>query len=566
MHQGRVGDRFSGRLWPAVKCERLNDAQGERTKLASRRRMNPEKIGKYKVIELLGRGGMGEVYLGEDPYIGRRVAIKVIKGADPAARDRFLHEARVIGGLAHPAIVSLLDFDFSGDEPFLVMELLKGQGLDVWLRSPHALSEQLVVLDDLCGALAYAHENGVLHRDVKPSNVQVLPNGHAKLMDFGIARGNAGKLTATGAIVGTPQYMAPEILKDSEYSTRSDLYACAVLLYEMFAGANPFAANTIVASLTNVLHLTPPDLRGAHPDFPPRLAETLQACLRKEPELRPDGFGALLAASREAAGGQAMAAVEETRAIPRDLAPAPPPTTGDATVSKTRTVWALAGSAGVAGAIGIIWLLSRGPAPGSAVSPTPTPAAAPMIERSPPPAPVSSPSEAPPPVETRAKPTPSPHRAADRSTLRTAAVESIPTPVVLPSETPPPEAVRQVSTPSPQTPQPIPTPVVTPTPAPVVPSVPLISLSGVTPRSLRRGSAVDLEVHGEGLRRDLKVVVMQGRHPAEGIRVLRVEFVSSRIMRIRMLVEPETPLLTYSLVFKDATGVVAQGLQIEVVL
>jgi serine/threonine protein kinase len=277
--------------------------------------MIPEKIGKYTVIELLGRGGMGEVYLGEDPYIGRRVAIKMIKGADPDARDRFLHEARVIGGLAHPAIVSLIDFDFSGDEPFLVMELLKGQGLDKWIRQAHTLREKLVILEDVCQALAFAHENGVLHRDVKPSNVQVLPNGHAKLMDFGIARGGAARLTATGAVMGTPEYMAPEILRDASYSAKSDLYACSVLLYEMFTGENPFAAKTVAATLTNVLTHTPKDLGSVRADIPEALSAAVMRCLEKEPEARPEGFEELLGAGRAALAAP-VPTLAETRAIP----------------------------------------------------------------------------------------------------------------------------------------------------------------------------------------------------------------------------------------------------------
>ena len=530
--------------------------------------MIPEKIGKYAVLELLGRGGMGEVALGEAPYIGRRVAIKMIKGAEPQARDRFLHEARVIGGLAHPSIVSLLDFDFSGDEPFLVMEYLKGQSLDAWIQQPHSLSEQMVVLEDLCQALAYAHENGVLHRDVKPSNVQVLPNGRAKLMDFGIARGGSGRLTTTGAVVGTPEYMAPEILRDTAYSTRSDLYSCAVLLYEMFSGRNPFAAQTVAATLTNVLTLEPPDLRVARPDFPPRLAETLTACLRKAPEMRPDGFAALLAAAREAAGAE-VTAPPETRAIPSFLSPK-----AEAPVPRDRGPLRI----GLAiGAVALaVWVLSR------ALSPTPDPVASIAIPTASP-----TPTNAPP-ANTPGVPTPSsspdgdggaglvrptptttpvpapPRVVASRSQAAEPGRSPTPGPAQTPSATPAPTPAPALPTPEPPRPAPAKA-----TPSPTIlatPAAPEIRATGVSPRSLRRGESVVLEVRGEGLPKGVTASILQGRRPAAGIRVLRVEFMSPSLVRVSVLSDPGFPPGGYTLILHGPDGMATQGLQIEVVL
>lgn len=537
--------------------------------------MIPERIGKYTVLELLGRGGMGEVYLAEDPYIGRRVAIKIIKGADPAARERFLREARVIGGLAHPAIVSLLDFDFSGTEPFLVMEYLKGQGLDAWIKNPHSLREQLVVLEDLCHALTYAHENGVLHRDVKPSNVQILPTGHAKLMDFGIASAAAQRLTATGSVMGTPEYMAPEILGDAAYSTRSDLYAAGVLFYEMFTGGNPFAAKTVAASLTNVLTLDPPNIRVARPEVPRRLAEALMACLHKNPDLRPDGFAALLAASREAAGGSSVAtALPETRAIP---------TVSPATAAKGKTpaepfvrprdnaprVWS--GIAGLIVILGSIWALGRGgaaPGPGASIAGGQGAAAVmPSILPNPSAVPTGSLT----PQKDAARPAEAARRPSEaRPRVAAPPARSEPSPIVLPTATPAPSAepAMALSTPPPPALPPIDafsTPTPNPTPA-ALPSVNAPVVSEVSPRTVRRGSSAELEIRGEGLRKELKAVVLQGRRPAAGIRVLRQEFVSSGIIRLRILIEAETPLLAYSIVLQDAGSVVTAGVQIEVVL
>ncbi|MBK5256702.1 MAG: protein kinase, partial [Vicinamibacteria bacterium] len=519
-------------------------------------------------------GGMGEVYLGEDPYIGRRVAIKIIKGADPTARDRFLHEARVIGGLTHPAIVSLLDFDFSSDEPFLVMEYLKGQGLDAWIQSPHSLTEQLRVLDDLCQALEYAHENGVLHRDVKPSNVQILPNGHAKLMDFGIARGAAGKLTATGSVMGTPEYMAPEILNDAAYSARSDLYGCAVLLYEMFTGSNPFAAKTVAAALTNVLTLNPQDIRTVHPGFPAHLAETLMACLRKEPELRPDGFGALIAAAREAGGGLSQGGIPETRAIPHSGVEAPALRAASEiqpSASSRKTSWAALGGLGVVVMVGLVWTLNRNPVPRA-------PAEGLMTTPTPPPAASATPSS----IETepvgraagpRARPDPAPRSTPVVRRESTSATPLVRPTVPITTATPdPPPAIPASSVAvavNAPTPPPLATPSPTTTPpvsAPAEKAAPNPTLIGVSPRTVRRGSSWALDIEGRDLRRDLTASVLQGRRPAGGIRVVRQEFLSSALFRVTILIEPEVPLGAYTVVLRNASGIVTQGVQIEVVL
>lgn len=532
--------------------------------------MIPEKIGKYAVIELLGRGGMGEVYLAEDPYIGRRVAIKIIKGADPAARERFLREARVIGGLAHPAIVSLLDFDFSGSEPFLVMEYLKGQGLDSWIKNPHSRAEQLVVLEDLCHALAYAHDNGVLHRDVKPSNVQILPNGHAKLMDFGIASAAAQRLTATGSVMGTPEYMAPEILGDAAYSTRSDLYAAGVLLYEMFMGKNPFAAKTVAATLTNVLSLNAPDIRRTQPEFPTRLAEALMACLHKNPELRPDGFAVLLAAARDASGAPSSPP-PETRAIPVPSSPERVPPAPARPVREPLRIGAGIGVVALA-----MWVLSRGLAPSTEpvgsmtslnVSPLPTgtpPASTPLSPGTSSPA---EPAVTPAPVRLTPTPTPTPpapSRVASRPMAVAPSPTSYPGPVLTPS--PPPEPTPSPVLPAPEPPRSAP---MKASPAPTIVAEPgnaEVRATGVSPRSMRRGESVVLEVRGERMPPGVTASIFQGRRPAAGIRVLRVEYVSPTLVRVSVLSDPELPLGGYTLILRDRDGVTSPGLQIEVVL
>ncbi len=200
---------------------------------------------------------MGAVYLGEDPFIGRRVAIKVMRPQVEEGAERFLQEARTIGSLSHPNIVLLHDFGFAGELPYLVMEHVDGTILDKWLAEPRDARERLRVLAGLCRAVTYAHSRGVLHRDLKPSNVLVRSDGEAKLLDFGIARVENTRMTATGVVLGTPEYLAPELLGSGKFSPRSDMYALGLVAYELFGGRNPFGADTVAACLRRVLEVEP---------------------------------------------------------------------------------------------------------------------------------------------------------------------------------------------------------------------------------------------------------------------------------------------------------------------
>jgi len=264
----------------------------------------PERIGKYQIVGSLGQGAMGRVYLGEDPHIGRKVAVKVLAGATgDEARSRFLEEARTIGHLSHPDIVTLLEFGFHEGQPFLVMEHLEGESFDRWLARAPTERRVLEVLQALCRAVAYAHGQGVLHRDVKPSNLQVLADGRAKLLDFGIARSGSVALTATGMLMGTPQYLAPEVLEGKGHSRASDVYAVALVAYEALTGASPFAADTLEQCLKRVLIETPKPLEELRPDLPAELARAVMASMAKNPDERPTGVEPLLAALGEALEG-----------------------------------------------------------------------------------------------------------------------------------------------------------------------------------------------------------------------------------------------------------------------
>ncbi len=280
---------------------------------------SPEKIGKFRVLRLLGQGAMGRVFLAEDPLIDRQVAIKVMTAeGDDEARERFRNEARTAGQLSHPNIVQLHEFGFHQGQPYLVMEYLVGESLDHWLARPQPLAAKLSILLDLCQAIGHAHSRDVLHRDVKPSNLQVLPDGACKLVDFGIARSRSVRLTATGMILGTPEFIAPEVLQDAGYSTRSDLFAVGLVAYQVLAGANPFHANTLEGCLTRVLTHEPPPLAEASAEAPAELSDVISSYLCKVPEERPADVRPLTATLRSL----------QDRTLRLDSVPplAPPPT------------------------------------------------------------------------------------------------------------------------------------------------------------------------------------------------------------------------------------------------
>lgn len=249
----------------------------------------PDFIGRFPVVSTLGVGGMGVVYLAKDPDIGRSVAIKVLHANRfQADLGRFKNEARTIGELSHPNIVVLLEYGIDDGSPFLVMEYLEGESLEKWIGTPHTLGEHKTILVDLCNALDFAHSKDILHRDLKPGNVQVLPSGQAKLLDFGIARSNDSDLTVTGVVMGTPKYVAPESLETGKHTKTSDCYSLGLLAYTMLSGSNPFAAPTYDAAIMKQFTLQPPLLHELNAAIPVKLSKTIAAYLNKNPDERPD--------------------------------------------------------------------------------------------------------------------------------------------------------------------------------------------------------------------------------------------------------------------------------------
>ena len=245
---------------------------------------------RFRLLERVGSGGMGTVYRAFDERLQRQVAVKEITSSDPA---RVAREAQAAARLNHPGIVTLYELGSEGDRALLVSELVDGATL-AELACCGDLSDREVAEfgADVCEALAHAHERGVIHRDVKPQNVIVrVDDGagrRAKLMDFGIASlVGSPTLTATGEVVGTLAYMAPEQAAGTGSSEASDVYSLALTLYECWAGTNPVAGDTPVQTARQIGNHLPP-LCDYRPDLPAHLAECLDACLDPEPELRPE--------------------------------------------------------------------------------------------------------------------------------------------------------------------------------------------------------------------------------------------------------------------------------------
>jgi hypothetical protein len=244
-------------------------------------------LNRFQVRERLGSGGFGTVYRARDERLERDVAVKVIEVGGQRF-DRVLREAQAVGRLNHPSVVTLYELGEDGHHAYLVSELVEGATLSERLRDGD-LSDRDVgeVAVDLCEALEHAHSRGVVHRDIKPQNVMLSAAGLAMLMDFGIARVLDGVgITATGDVIGTLAYMAPEQAEGAAAGPPADVYALALTLYEAWSGENPNARATPVATARAIGEPVPPldDLRS---DLPLSLCEALDSCLSPEPELRP---------------------------------------------------------------------------------------------------------------------------------------------------------------------------------------------------------------------------------------------------------------------------------------
>jgi Tol biopolymer transport system component len=257
-------------------------------------------LGHYKVLRLVGKGGMGEVYAAEDLTLGRTVAIKLLPRSlegQPAELERFAREAKSIAALNHRAIVTLYSFEESGGTHFITMELVDGQPLAANLPSRGLPFDEVLRLGiEMADAVAAAHERGIVHRDLKPANVLVRSDGQVKILDFGLAKLRqpdtaaadlpTQALTGEGRIVGTVAYMSPEQAEGRAVDHRSDIFSLGVVLYELATGRRPFQGDTSMSILSAVLKDHPAPATTINPALPPAFARVLKTCLHKDPERR----------------------------------------------------------------------------------------------------------------------------------------------------------------------------------------------------------------------------------------------------------------------------------------
>src|SRR5258708_3709689 len=246
----------------------------------------------YRVISRLGSGGMGEVYLAHDDKLDRPVALKLLSShvhADPSHLRRFHQEAKAASSLNHPHILVIHDFGEIDGRPFMVTEYVEGRTLRERLRDgPLGIIEAVDIAIQVASALAAAHGRGIVHRDVKPENVMVRPDGYVKVLDFGLAKpvSAAGavisSLTEPGVVMGTPRYMSPEQARGLPLDARSDVWSLGVVLHEMIAGTSPFSGRVLAEVLAAILEHAAPPLPGA----PPALGECITRALSKDPASR----------------------------------------------------------------------------------------------------------------------------------------------------------------------------------------------------------------------------------------------------------------------------------------
>jgi hypothetical protein len=252
----------------------------------------PEKIGKYHIIERIGRGGMGTIFKAHDPVLDRLVALKVISTAVEGSDERsvrFYREAQACARLSHPNIINVHGLDEDGGRLFIVMELLEGEELKhvIAQRKRMTLEDKLSVMVQVCDGVHYAHQNGVIHRDIKPGNIFLLRSGQVKILDFGVAKVSDAEdgLTRAGMIIGSPRYMSPEQVR-GRVDQRSDLFSVGAVFYEFLSMRPPFTAADPVHLLEQIRTEEPPALDQLDPTIPPALAAVVARALRKDPAER----------------------------------------------------------------------------------------------------------------------------------------------------------------------------------------------------------------------------------------------------------------------------------------
>lgn len=313
--------------------------------------------GRYRAMKRLGAGGMAEVWCAEDEVLGRRVAVKLLGGryaTDPEFHERFRREAQAAAGLTHPNIVGIFDRSEWEGIPYIAMELVDGQTLKELVTERGPLPPHIAVglVEQILRALAYAHRRGIVHRDIKPQNVILDPEGEAKVADFGIARAGNSEMTQTGAIVGTVQYLSPEQANGHPVDRRSDLYSAGIVLYELLTGHVPFDGEAPVSIALKHVNERPVPPGQLRPGIPPALEAVVLRALEKDPNLRFQS------------AEEFIAALEQARLAPtRRIVAEPPPVQDWVEEEAERSrwwLWALGLLVVAALAVGAFFLFAGG--------------------------------------------------------------------------------------------------------------------------------------------------------------------------------------------------------------
>ncbi|HEU4768838.1 MAG TPA: serine/threonine-protein kinase, partial [Pyrinomonadaceae bacterium] len=269
-----------------------------------------QTVSHYRIIEKLGEGGMGVVYLAEDQHLARRVAIKFLTSTDHHYRARFIREARAVSALNHPNIAIVHDYgETSSGQPFLVMEYVKGKSLSDLLDEGLTLRRSVEIVSSITEALGEAHDQGIVHRDIKPSNVLINERGTVKVLDFGLVKhlfepqGSGVDLdaqtiystqTRSDVIVGTPLYLSPEQATGKAIDGRSDLFALGALLYECLTGQSAFSGGSVLEIGAQIIHVTPALPSMINPQIPPELDRITMKALEKKVDARYQTAGEMI--------------------------------------------------------------------------------------------------------------------------------------------------------------------------------------------------------------------------------------------------------------------------------
>ena len=249
-----------------------------------------DTIGKYKLVRVIGEGGMGRVYEAMDPVIGRRVAVKTISlnvVADAETRARFFREAQAAGQLSHPNLITIHDIGESENTPYIVMEYLEGMDLSHAIQKERlSYDRKMQIMVDVCEGLAFAHVHDIVHRDIKPANIFLTNQGRVKILDFGLARGSLSDVTRTGKLVGTPNYMAPEQIRGDDIDHRADIFSTGVVFYELLSGRKAFEGDSIATTMYKVLETQPQPVHLIDEQLPASLSEIIDRSLAKDRSAR----------------------------------------------------------------------------------------------------------------------------------------------------------------------------------------------------------------------------------------------------------------------------------------